>query len=75
MENYLTTKELSNRIKMTPGTIRNLVWKKELKENIHYVKPTPRKILFLWSAIESWMYGDSIQSLKKRNRIKSRINI
>lgn len=29
-EQYFTTSELSKRIKMTPGTIRNLVWKKEL---------------------------------------------
>lgn len=43
---------------MTPGTIRNLVWKKEFKRNVHYVKPTSRKILFIWSGIETWLYGD-----------------
>ncbi len=59
METYLTTKELSKKIKMTEGTIRNLVWKNELKLNVHYVKPTPRKILFVWSGIESWMHGAS----------------
>ena len=57
MEQYLTTEELSKRIKMTPGTIRNLVWKNEFKKNVHYVKPTSRKILFLWSGIESWLFG------------------
>lgn len=61
MEQYLTTQELSTRIKMTPGTIRNLVWRKEFKENVHFVKPTPRKLLFVWSAIEKWLYGESIQ--------------
>lgn len=61
MEEYLTTKELSRRIKMAPGTIRNLVWQQVLIENTHYVKPTPRKILFVWSAIESWLHtGKSI---------------
>ncbi len=45
MEEYLTTVELSERIKMAPGTIRNLVWKNELKENVHYLKPTSRKLL------------------------------
>jgi len=40
MEEYLTTVELSERIKMAPGTIRNLVWKNELKNNVHYLKPT-----------------------------------
>ena len=73
MEQYLTTKELSNKIKMTPGTIRNLVWKKELKENVHYVKPTPRKILFVWSAIEGWLYAG--RQNKAVSKIKSFINI
>jgi hypothetical protein len=43
MEQYLTTDELSKRIKMPPGSIRNLVWKNELKLNVHYVKPPPGK--------------------------------
>lgn len=55
MGEYLTTVELSKRIKMSPGTIRNLVWKKELKENYHYLKPTPRKLLFMWDRIEGWL--------------------
>ena len=55
MEEYLTTNELSRRIKMAPGTIRNLVWQNRLLENIHYVKPTPRKLLFLWSRVEHWL--------------------
>jgi len=57
MDEYLTTKELSQRIKMAPGTIRNLVWQQVLIENTHYVKPTSRKILFLWSAIELWLHN------------------
>jgi len=73
MEEYLTTEELSKRIKMTPGTIRNLVWKKELKENLHYVKPTPRKILFVWSAIEVWLYANRPNRTMRRS--KSFINI
>ena len=59
MEEYLTTTELSERIKMKPGTIRDLVWKGDLKINTHYFKPTPRKLLFVWSAIERWMHGGS----------------
>ena len=66
MEEYLTTKELSRRIKMAPGTIRNLVCQKVLIENIHYVKPTSRKILYMWSAIESWLHaGKSIGPVPK----------
>ena len=58
MEEYLTAKELAARIKMAPGTVRNLVWRKVLTENIHYLKPTPRKVLFIWSAIEAWLHGN-----------------
>lgn len=63
MDKYLTTIELSERIKMAPGTIRNLVWKKEFTENVHYLKPTPRKTLFIWEAVENWLQ-------RKPNRIQ-----
>jgi len=57
MEEYLTTDELSQRIKMKPGTIRNLVSNGTLILNVHYVKPTPKKILYVWSAVEQWLYN------------------
>ena len=57
MEEYLRIREISDSIKMQTGTIRNLVWKHDLIENVHYVKPTSRKLLFVWSAIEKWLYG------------------
>ena len=58
MEEYLTIDELSQRIKMAPGTIRNLIWKQEFRQNIHYIKPTPRKVLFVWQAVEDWLHGN-----------------
>jgi len=54
-EEYLTAKELSSRIKYPVGSIKNLVCQKEFIKNKHYVKPTPRKILFIWSACEAWL--------------------
>ena len=57
MEEYLTTNELSKRIKMTPGSIRNLISSGRLILNVHYVKPTPKKLLFVWSAVEAWLYN------------------
>jgi len=68
-EEYLTTKELSRRIKMTPGTIRNLVWSKTLKENVHYVKPTGSKLLFVWSAIKNWLHGGSQLNTQEKSLI------
>jgi len=72
MEEYLTTLELSKRIKMAPGTIRNLVYHKKLLKNVHYIKPTPRKLLFVWSEMEVWIYGKNSDS---DNQSKSLINI
>ncbi len=57
MEEYLTTKELAKCIKMAPGSIRNLVSQGTLKRNVHYLKPTARKILFIRSGINDWLYG------------------
>ena len=72
MEEYLTTKEFSSRIKMAPGSIRNLIWKKQLVEGIHFVKPTGRKLLFIWSKCEAWINGSISISNQGEN---SRINI
>jgi hypothetical protein len=73
VEEYLTITELSKRIKMHPGTIRNLIWKKKLVETEHFVRPTPRKILFRWSAIENWLNGRL--SPPHNHPIQSKINI
>lgn len=75
MEEYLTTEELSSRIKMAEGTIRNLVWKKVFIEKIHYIKPTPKKLLFIWSAIENWLRGNSSNSNTGNPVAECRINI
>ena len=78
MEEYLTTQELSVRIKMAPGTIRNLVCQKKLIENVHYIKPTPRKLLFLWSRVEHWLMGSADPGRtdhKQQSGSRSLINI
>lgn len=68
MEEYLTTKELAKRIKMSQGTIRNLVWKGQFKENVHYVKPTSRKLLFVWSEVEAWLRKESSHKYEKTGK-------
>lgn len=50
---YLTTDELSARIKYDVRTIRERLKDSVLLEGTHYVRPFGgRKILFLWEAIE-----------------------
>lgn len=75
MEEYLTTAELSDRIKMSPGTIRNLVCQGKFKKGIHYIKPTSRKLLFIWSEITSWLNGNNGTKTDYPLREKSLIEI
>ena len=61
---YLTTEELSQRIKYDSKTIRNQLKDAVFIEGIHYNKPFGgRKILFIWQKIEELMltgYDDTI---------------
>ena len=59
MEEYLTVKELSERIKLAKQTIYNMIHKNEFVLHKHYYKPKAKIILFKWSAIEKWLEGDS----------------
>ena len=50
---YLTTDELSDRIKYDVRTIRERLKDSVLHEGVHYIRPFGgRKILFVWETIE-----------------------
>ncbi len=50
---YLTTDELSTRIKYDPRTIREQLKDSVLLEGVHCIRPFGgRKILFVWESIE-----------------------
>jgi histidinol phosphatase-like PHP family hydrolase len=50
---YLTTDELSGRIKYDSRTIRERLKDSVLLEGVHYIRPFGgRKILYIWEAIE-----------------------
>jgi len=52
-QTYLTTEELSDRIKYDPRTIRNQLKDSVLLEGIHYFRPFGgRKILYIWEMVE-----------------------
>ncbi len=60
---YLTTEELSEKIKYNPRTIRNELKDSVLLEGRHYIRPFgQRKILFIWEHIEKDMYQASAVS-------------
>jgi hypothetical protein len=53
---YLTTDELSARIKYDPRTIRERLKDSVLLEGVHYIRPFGgRKILYIWEKIETDM--------------------
>ena len=55
-QTYLTTDELSARIKYDPRTIRERLKDSVLLEGIHYIRPFGgRKILYVWEQIERYM--------------------
>jgi len=55
-QTYLTTEELSSKIKYDPRTIRNRLKDSVLLEGIHYIRPFGgRKTLYIWEKIETDM--------------------
>lgn len=55
-QTYLTTEELSARIKYDTRTIRDRLKDSVLIEGTHYIRPFGgRKILFIWEQIEADM--------------------
>lgn len=61
---YLTTEELSHRIKYDPRTIRQCLKDSVLFEGTHYIRPFGgRKILYIWETIEEDMLRGAESSL------------
>ena len=62
-QTYLTTEELSGRIKYDPRTIRERLKDSVLLEGVHYIRPFGgRKILFIWESIERDMSDRSVNA-------------
>jgi hypothetical protein len=60
---YLTTDELSARIKYDARTIRERLKDSVLLEGVHYIRPFGgRKILYIWEKIETDMGSTSPQA-------------
>ncbi len=69
-QTYLTTDELSSRIKYDSRTIREHLKDSVLLEGVHYVRPFGgRKILFVWETIERDMKIASVHSPNVMNAI------
>jgi len=87
MEDLLTIDELCKRTKYARQSVYNMINKKIFLINQHYYKPTPKKILFKSSAIETWLSGGNVtvlhtpvittddQQVQKKEQFYSKINI
>ena len=56
---FLTVAELSKRIKFSRQSLYNMIFKGEFTAGKHYLKPRPKKILFIWPAIKEWLENPS----------------
>lgn len=63
-EEYLTVKELQDRMKYSTQSIYNMIHNGTFQIQKHYLKPTPKKILFKWSAILEWMGEKPFSEIK-----------
>ena len=63
MENdeYISVRKLSEIIGYKVQSIYNMIHKNTFILNQHYFKPTPKKILFKWSAVKLWLEGPTLQ--------------
>ncbi|MFC1590977.1 helix-turn-helix transcriptional regulator [Thermodesulfobacteriota bacterium] len=58
-ERYLSTKELCDMIKYKPQSVYNMIHDEVFLLGVHYMKPSPRKLVFIHSAILEWMKGEN----------------
>ena len=87
MEEYLTVDELCQKTKYARQSVYNMINRNIFKLNEHFYKPTPKKILFKTSAIESWLTGDRSraenqpgvisdkETIQKKKKAVNKINI
>ncbi|TRX57973.1 hypothetical protein [Thalassomonas sp. M1454] len=63
MQTYLTTNELSERIKYEPRTITTRLKDSVLIEGRHYIRPFGgRKILYIWEQVEETMLSTNMNN-------------
>lgn len=71
---YLTTDELSTRIKYEPRYIREQMKDRVFKRGVHYIQPFGgRKILYIWNEIEKMMVSWGMPSTAPEHNPMNRI--
>ena len=65
VEEYLTVEELGERIKYKKQSIYNKIYKGVFVLGKHFLKPSPKKILFKWSEILKWLGDKPYDQIKE----------
>jgi hypothetical protein len=53
--NYSFRIPLTERTSYAPKSVYNMISQRIFTEGVHYFKPTKRKLLFFWPAVEAWI--------------------
>lgn len=64
---FLSAKELAERIPYSERTIRNMVSQGDFVRGVHYVKPKGR-VIFLWSRVMEWIESEGALRLPARKQ-------
>jgi len=60
-EDYLTTDELSKKIKHARQTLYNFIHRGVFQQGVHFIKPSRKKILWIWPEMENWLQKRSAE--------------
>lgn len=55
MDEYLTTAEVADRLKVKPKTIKNKMALGAFRQGVHYFRPPGMQVRFKWSAVVLWL--------------------
>jgi hypothetical protein len=58
-EEYLTIKELAQRLKLSPKSVRNKMASQVFKRGVHYFRAPSLGTRFKWSAIKAWLESEN----------------
>jgi predicted DNA-binding transcriptional regulator AlpA len=68
---YLTVKELSDKIKFSQQSIYNMIYKGVFIKGTHYIKPSRKKVLFLWTAVHAWLESPGGETVEIQKTTKT----
>ena len=72
---FITVAELRDRIKFSKQTIYNMISTGRFLKGKHYFKPSPKKVLFSWPAVETWIKRNESEVVRAEKAEVNKIKI